>query len=127
MDLKSKEFKDLQSKWYGRLETAGFKDAEQPDGNLKVWHSRLFTGRPSTSAVQQDAKEEYYRLAGQFLHSFAFISAREKFFWEQHSLGVSIRNIVIKARVKGHKAHRNGVNAVLQRLAKEMLKNHKVR
>lgn len=120
MDPKSKAFKELEKKWYTKLEKSGFKDIEQPDGNLKVWASSACKNyaEPNVRA----AKEEYYRMAGQFLYDYKFTSAIDKFAWKHHANGVSIRSIVGLLAKKGIKSNKRTIHEKLQRLAKEMLK-----
>lgn len=118
MDQNSDEFKKLQAKWYEKLKKKGFQDIEQQDGNLKVWSSHLF--KSSYNEITTPAKEDYYRIAGQFLHEYKFENAAEKLIWRLHSDGHSIRHIVQTLKKKGLKAHKNGVHAKIQRLARKM-------
>lgn len=120
MNPKSKEFKKLQDKWYGKLEKSGFVDLEQADGNLKSWSSGAY--RDYEDPNLRESKEEYYRLAGQFLHSFKFESKRERTIWEFHSRGVSIRDIVGLLARRNIRTCRFTVHQVLQKLKKELLK-----
>lgn len=118
---KAKELKDLQSKWYKILEKDGFKDAEQADGNLKIWHSYFY--RTRWNAELYGAKEEYYRLAGQLLYVYEFTSTKEKQIWQHHTDGKSIRTIVRLLKEQGHKASRDSVHLVIKQIAKEMMTN----
>ena len=61
--LNNKDFQKLQAQWYDKLKKTGFEDAEQSNGALKCWSATKFK---DTSRVK--AKEEYFRLAGHFLH-----------------------------------------------------------
>lgn len=114
MNPKSKEFQKLQKQWYKKLEKTGFKDAEQEDGNLKVWESSYFSSRYSEGAFS--AKEDYYRLAGQFLHSHKFETPKEQRIWSLHAEGKSIRTIAKELKTYPQKIH-----AIIQRLSKEMV------
>lgn len=86
----SSEFKALKSKWYGKLKKSGFKDAETDEEHLQDWSRTLFSKRPE----YDQSKEEYYRLAGHFLHEHTFQTETDRKIWDLHQNGVSIRNIV---------------------------------
>ncbi len=120
MDNKSKKFLALQKKWYEKIaKDKSYKDIEQLDGNLKVWSS-LFVGQ--YNATLFEAKEQYYRLAGQFLHSHTFKDENEKLTWKLHSDGVCVRQIAAELIDRGQHTNKDAVNKVVRRLAKAMLK-----
>ena len=112
----SKEFKALQAKWNKKLAKSGFYDIEQEDGNLKSWHSFRFqaAGKDGSGA----AKEEYYRLAGQFYHDYAFKNNFEKKVWYLNSEGFSAREIAKKTNKS-----RALVGRIINELTAEMLKH----
>ena len=122
--FKTKEFQELQTKWYKKLQQKGFNDIERTDkigkaaGRLKT--DALENVSHSYSAHQFSIKEEYYRLAGQFLHEHKFKTQVEKKIWELHSEGVSVRNIIKKLRHRGVTAYKDLVHGTIKRLAKEM-------
>lgn len=87
----SKDFKDLQSQWNDKLKDDGFEDIEQDDGNLKRWDSVFF--KINQNDVQFEAKETYYRLAGNFLYEHKFANELERTIWKMHSTGESLRHI----------------------------------
>lgn len=125
MDRNSKEFKKLQEKWYGKLKRSGFEDIERSDESLKKW-SLMFVTDDSTE-ITREAKTEYYRAAGHFLHDHQFDSTTEKRIWELHSSGLSIRNIVKmltkenKWFLRGRKPNKRRVHETVQDLVKKML------
>ena len=119
MDRNSKEYKTLVAKWEKKLEESGLENIEQPDGNLKLWASQFFKVRYDATVFE--AKEQYYRLAGQFLNDYRFEDKLDKQIWKMHAEGMSIRTIV-KLRRKGNKAiNRNSIHRRLQELTKTML------
>lgn len=120
MDPKSKAFIELRKKWYERLRTKGFDDIEQEDGRLKVWS----TSRESSEDGKglREAKEEYYRLAGQFSYDYNFACTRDRIVWLRHAEGISIRNIVILLAKKGIKTNRRTVHETIDKLRAIMLK-----
>ena len=120
MDRNSKEFRDLQKKWYGKLKKAEFKDIERPDGTLELWTCSFFKTRYNETLFS--AKEEYYRLASQLLHSHSFQDKKEMLMWQMHSEGISVRNIVKTLKAKKFKVSKDTVHAVIKRLANLMLK-----
>lgn len=121
MDRNSPEFKKLQKEWYAKAKESGFDDIEQEDGNLKVWSHQFFKVRHNQTLFE--AKQEYYRLAGQFLHSHKFADDVEKKIWEYHATdATSIRDIVKELANIGVKTNKNKVNAILRNLSEQMLK-----
>lgn len=124
----SKEFLALQDKWYKKLEKQGFDEIEQPNGMLKAWHSYTFMRQDDESVHAGPARQEYYRLAGQFLHDHDFDNAIEKKAWELHCDGLSIEDIAEsigrtprKNKTFKKTVNKRNVHETLQRLAKEML------
>ncbi len=113
------EFKALKKKWDAKLVKSGLENIEQEDGNLKKWSNSLYKNESNPVVIQ--AKEEYYRLAAQMLHDYPFKNGVERYIWEQHSEGLSIRDIVKKLKKSGAKTHKNKVHRVVQTLVKEMI------
>lgn len=116
---KTKEFLELKKKWDEKLKSSGLENIEQEDGNLKKW-SNSFYSEESSEIVRQ-AKEEYYRLATQVLHSYPFKKTTHQFIWEQHSNGVSVRDIAKALRKRRLPWDKNKVHAIVQAIAKEMI------
>ncbi len=125
MNHRSKSFKALQKVWEKKLSDSGLENIEQPDGNLKLWTSSFFKVR--YNATLFEAKEEYYRMASQFLHDHRFEADAHKKMWELHANGVSMRNIACTLRKKGIATNKDLVNAVIQDLAKVMLGSTRAR
>lgn len=127
MDTKAKDFKKLQREWDAKLKASGFEDIEQRhDGNLKTWASaRVFKEKRNgeyyeNKAVYYQSVEEYYRLAGQFLHTYKFDSDKERLIWEKHADGMSMNEITAYMKKRRFKVYRCLVQNVIQKLAKEM-------
>ena len=126
MRRNSSEFRALQKKWYGKLKDTGFEDIEQDPtdegGPLERWAASSL--RAKFDATKYSAKEEYYRLAGQFLYSHEFETGLEKDIWALHSEGVSVRHTVLRLKKKYWRSHlyRRRVHETVQRLADIMLK-----
>ncbi len=93
----STEFQALQAEWDKKLEESGFDDKEQRDGRLKSWSLKYKNSDPSMC----QAKQEYYRAAGHFLHEYEFEYPVERRIWELHSQGVSRPPIVQILRDEG--------------------------
>lgn len=112
----------LQKVWDERLANAGFEDIEQrEDGNLKSWASSHFASPSSHNPTAFQAKEEYYRLAGQFLYDYTFASPLERAIWKYHSEGVSVYKIPQLLKKKGVKVpKRSRIHQIIQKLANEM-------
>lgn len=122
MKTNSKEFKDLQAKWYKKLKDSGFEDCEQDPDNLKFWSAQFFKSRYND--ILSPAKAQYYRLAGHFLHSYPFADENEKICWSLHSNGVSMREITDHFKELGNKTYYlSRVQKVINRLAKLMIEH----
>ena len=119
MDPNNKNFKELQKKWYKKLKDAGFHDVEQ-----ESWYmDRLAPSKSYENAVERfNSREEYYRLAGQFLHSYKFESNLDKLVWTYHSDGLSVREIAKQLGQHRIRLTRNPVHQIIKRLANIMLK-----
>jgi hypothetical protein len=123
--FRNKAFKKLKDKWYARLAKEGFKDLEANEDSLIVYESTSFQNRydPENSY----GAEEYYRLAGQFFHSYAFADAREKLIWELHSTGGTKRGISDRLKQLKHKRSAGTqVLATIQKLKAIMLEQVRI-
>jgi hypothetical protein len=120
----TKEFKDLKSKWYKRLKDAGFDDIERQDlegENGSILKTAAMENIKRSYTVDQfKIKEEYYRLAGQFLNSNKFRSEIDRQIWAMHCEGISIRNIIKALKEKKLTAYRDLVHGAIKKLVKEM-------
>ncbi len=116
--FKSKEFLKLQKTWEKKLSDSGLENIEQADGNLKIWTSSFFRSRYNPTLWK--AKEDYYRLAGQFLNDHKFESTVEKLIWQLHSEAVSIRNIYLELKRLKKKIAKDKIHNIIRKLADEM-------
>lgn len=118
---KAEELKKLTEKWYAKLKREGFKDAERPDGTM-IRHSQnaYRDRREAQNDTWVCAKTDYYRMAEHFLNDHKFESPTIKYIWEQHSAGVSARNISVKLRSRRVKKDKTTVHEIIQGLTKKM-------
>lgn len=125
MSHKSKEFLELRAKWYAKAAKSGFEDIERDEDSLKAWHSFDFirNTRNKYHPVVFQATEEYYRLAGQFLHDHKFKTKLEYAVWEMHCEGATIVDTATALKSRNFKCHKNKVNRIIQSLAKVMVEN----
>ena len=114
MQPNNKDFKALQAKWYAKLENSGFEDIEDQHGHLDR-HKSLSNIVTHYDQTSFELKQEYYRLAGQFLHDHKFKSKKEMLIWQYHCEGMSIRDIAKKM-----KTYRRKIHETLQALNAEM-------
>lgn len=117
--------KELQAKWYARLQEAGFEDIELPDGKLKKWSSKFIN--ENKSAFVSGMRQQYYILAGQFFHSHKFNDKIEKLIWFYHSEGLSLIKIREKLKYKGlhDKKSKTSVYNIVSRLRKIMMDEYR--
>lgn len=111
----NKDFKNLQAKWYKK---AGYKpefnELGHSDQNVDGRHYYNQYGHQEFAA-----KQRYYELAGQFLHSYAFKDRLEKKIWAMHSEGITIRQIA-----KTLKTYKSPVHRTIKHLKEEMIKQY---
>lgn len=117
MSQKNKEFAKLKSKWYGKLKKSGFQDIEKNEYDL-VDKSYIFSRDYDPDKFR--AKEEYYRMAEEFLTNYHFQDNTDRFIWSQHAEGTSIRDIVKLLKVKRIKSYKFKVHAAINRLQRLM-------
>lgn len=121
---KSKEFLELQNKWYKKLKTKGFEDIEQDEDKLTRWDSHYFFDRHTKETAEE--RTEYYRLAGQFLHEYKFADSTERAIWEAHALG-SPSHKTIAPLINKPGYGRNAVWLILKRLREAMFKAYGIK
>lgn len=134
---KPDDFKKLQDKWYKKLKDSGFEDIEQDEQRLKRWDSMYFITR-HTSFVGNSAKQvagshrklstdqfksqqEYYQLAGVFLHNHQFKDSKERTIWELHSEGYPTSDIYKVMKAKKQAVYLEGIHKTIKALAKIMV------
>jgi hypothetical protein len=126
--FKTKKFESLKEKWYKKLAKSGFEDIEHNESHLKQWHSFNFSDSKDShrfSAALFSSKAEYYRLAGQFLHTHTFVKPVEKVIWTYHTEGKTNREISRLLKAAGRKfSSKDYVRLIIASLAKEMLKQY---
>lgn len=110
----NKDFKDLQDKWYKK---AGFEVESSEYSVIKTPGRYLYDTYRGHQIIA--AKQRYYELAGQFLHSYQFIDTLEKKIWNAHSEGVTIRQIAETLKLSKSAVHRT-----IKYLKEEMIKQN---
>ncbi len=127
--FETQAFKELNAKWREKLENSGFEDIEREDERLHNYSDHL-----GENVEYNQSKEEYYRLAGHFLHDHKFTNDAEKRVWELHSMGWGSRRIARKVpraidisldprnTTGGYDTRVKKVQATIKRLAIEMIK-----
>lgn len=116
----TKEFEAERSKWEKRLEESGFEDAERfvtGEYLLKQFHQGVFKRAHEENPHGVENKAEYYRLAGQFLHSHKFDSKKEALIWQLHAEGLPRRVILQKLKSARMKSTEATLKEVIYRLA----------
>lgn len=120
--FKTKEFLALQKTWYNKLAAKGFQDIENSNDSLRLYHSEYFADPRRHSPISVEARENYFRIAGQFYNDHKFENAWDKEVWGMHAEGLSIREIAAKLKRKGYK---DKINLALMRLEIEMINKAK--
>jgi len=116
---RSKQFSTLQAEWYKKLKDSGFNDIERKNGD--IIHSAEDNIVTHYDQNSFEAKRDYNRLAGQFLHDYKFKSNLERLVWEHHVEGMSIRNIVKTLKAKRINVYKRKIHELLNRLIEEMV------
>lgn len=84
--------KKLAEKWRKKLEASGFEDIEDEQGRLKEYHSVRFRSK-GLPQITVWARQRYFELARQLLHTFPFSNATNRRLWQYHSEGMSTSEI----------------------------------
>ena len=90
------DLEKLKKKWYAKLKKLGFNDIEQDEDNLKSWDSQRFlinNRHYGNRAANHQSRADYYYYAGHFLNNHKFEKEIHKVIWEEHTNGVSVRDI----------------------------------
>lgn len=118
---KKQTFKQLQDKWYAKLEKSGFVDIEN-DRGLKHYSTSLANYRREYSHRNEHWKHttEYYILAEHFLNEYKFDTKFQRNVWEYHSSGISIRDIVLLFKKVRIKTDRNELHKIIKALKHKM-------
>jgi hypothetical protein len=96
--VKSKELIKQQKIWYKKLKEDGFKDIEVFNSEMEPYP--LTKGDVHAFAcgvenkVNTEETEEFFRLAGHFLHEYSFETQEDKDMWEHFCNGLSYRKIL---------------------------------
>lgn len=116
--MKRDEFKRLQAEWYARLRDEGFVDIEGgKDGFDVLLRRRGPKGRPS---IEREQQEEFFRLAGLFLHDHEWVDGEERRAWELYCDGKTYPQIAETLEVSWGKAH-----YLIQRVLKGPFKRYR--
>lgn len=109
--------RSLVIEWDQKLRESGFIDIEDRDSPremLKSWHSTLFIHRFDQERFS--ARQQYFELVTQFLHSYEFDSELEREIWFLHSEGKSLREI---AKITGQ-VSKDGALKIIRKLLRAM-------
>jgi hypothetical protein len=115
------DYEQLRNKWYKKLANEGFVDIEKNEEALKDYTEGRKQSR-NTALVNWEANAQYYQMAANFLHEYAFETSFDKTIWMYHSEGLA--NIAVSALLK--KLYRNEytgrgtVSRVILKLRKSM-------
>ena len=102
-EAKSKELKRLQKEWYKKLKDDGFEDIEYMDKNQdpQEWlkgnskFSPMYDDQMAVieAEVDHSCTEDYFRAAADLLFEGIFDTEEDRYVWEMHSNGATLRGI----------------------------------
>lgn len=124
--LTAEEFQKLKDKWYLKLKKSGFHDIEYNDTLFINGKTTEFHKKEKFVHGTWEADRDYYIMAEQFLHAYAFDRHIDKVIWEYHSNGLGVRAIASTLQKAGiKKMRKSSVWLIISRLKKIMLQmNH---
>lgn len=93
MNVKKKQFRQLQKEWYKKLKDDGFDDIE-PINNTPFLKRHQYKTQEIYWAGKDRLGEEYFRLASIWYWHGDFDSDWDRWVWLKHSEGRSEREIV---------------------------------
>lgn len=117
--FKTKEFVSLHDEWMGKLKESGFEEIEDlssQDERLRQWDSVYFIARHTEETFKN--RQEYFERCRALAHIFQFSCWLERAVWEQHSEGLSLREIVRKLRTKENKLNKDKAAGFIRRIKK---------
>lgn len=126
-----KNFKKLQAIWKKKLKESGFVDIEKNEDILKQYvTSKNSKGKLNGATLEdrtrvQEVTQDYYRMAGHFLHDYKFSDDDEKRIWTLHAEGLSLRQIVKIISTRRHKISRHSIHMLVKDLAAKMIKMYR--
>ena len=104
------------------LREAGFVDLETAEGELPpIIREKGQIDRDRLERGYYRDLEEYYRLAGQWLHEHPFRNDTERRIWELHAEGASVTRIFRVLRAMDQRVYRKLVEVVIVRVRSTML------
>lgn len=116
----TKEFKNIDTIWKKKLKASGFQDQEIDEYLQK---DSEYYRRNYSNTIKVEAKETYYRLAGQFLYSHKFTTQKEELIWKLHAEGLSDRDIADRLKKLGFTStKKSAVNNITKSLGVLMIK-----
>ena len=104
------EFKALQSDWYARLESSGFKDEESY--YLKRTQFRLDDNK---DPIRRKAKEEYFHVLFEIAMEAEYKSETDFLVLTWHAVGWKIKEIVEELERRGLRRCRTAVRFIIRR------------
>jgi hypothetical protein len=93
----NQSYEALRDKWYKKLSDEGFVDIEKNETTLRDYTAGRKQSK-NTALVNWEANAQYYQLAANFLHEYAFESSLDKSIWMYHSEGLA--NIAISKIIR---------------------------
>ncbi len=120
--FQTKKFKDLKSKWYGKLEKDGFVDIEHKEKDQLLRYDDSYF-KAESDPVRFAAKQYYYEAASKFFWEHDFKDKKTRLIWQLHSEGKTYEQISTELKSANFKKSSPGtVYLIVKKLAKEMLK-----
>ena len=86
------DLQKLQKLWYKKLKEEGFKDIEDPEGPRNGGRNASYSFE-YINMDQYQAVQDYYSMARQFSHEYAFNEVHNRIIWEYYAEGISVRKI----------------------------------
>lgn len=100
--FKTKQFLELQKKWYAKLKDSGFKDIEQGDKLLRHdgdwFHKHIVT-------LKYRSTQEFYTQCEQYLSKFKSKGKQHKRIWQLFSEGKTLDEIAERVEYKRSQIH----------------------
>lgn len=112
----TKKFKELDKEWRTRLESSGFKDAEELRGNGEiVLRQNSSNSYRNLSQVQRENRLKYYEILEAKLHLEQFENKIHRLIMERRAEGIQIKNISEELKVLDEACHRQTVRKVIRK------------
>lgn len=111
----TKEFKELETKWYCELKKEKFNDIEERVNGTPLLRQRSNNSYGNASQIERENKLRYYELLGRYVHEEAFEDGIEQLIMQRKANGTTITLICKELEQMNERCYRGTVRKIIQK------------